>query len=136
MFNLESSTGNKISLEGMAEKFAVIVFYPKNNTPGWNRQLATLESVKAQFESMNTEVLAINPASVLSHQNYCDKKGFSFPILSDPDEKIIAAYKSQKPEGNGVVRTVYAIDPNGQIIFAERGMADYKEIMEVIKTSS
>lgn len=33
-FNLDSSTGNKISLEGMAGKFAVIVFYPKNNTPG------------------------------------------------------------------------------------------------------
>lgn len=92
--------------------------------------------MKAQFESLNTEVLAINPATVTSHKKYCDKKGFSFPILSDPDEKILAAYKSQKPKGKGVLRTVYAIDPEGKIIFAERGMADYKEIMEVIKTSA
>ena len=33
-FNLEASTGTEISLKGMAGKFVVIVFYPKNNTPG------------------------------------------------------------------------------------------------------
>jgi peroxiredoxin Q/BCP len=33
-FNLESSCGGKLSLGDLKGKFAVIVFYPKNNTPG------------------------------------------------------------------------------------------------------
>lgn len=33
-FKLESSTGRWLSLDDLKGKFAVIVFYPKNNTPG------------------------------------------------------------------------------------------------------
>lgn len=33
-FKLESSTGGSLSLEDLAGHYAVIVFYPKNNTPG------------------------------------------------------------------------------------------------------
>lgn len=85
---------------------------------------------------MNTCVLAINSASVTSHQNYCEKKGFSFPILSDPNEKTLVKYKAQKESGKGVLRTVYALDPNGNVIFAERGQASYDDILAVIKEKS
>ena len=34
VFNLEASTGGKLGLKDLAGKFAVIVFYPKNNTSG------------------------------------------------------------------------------------------------------
>lgn len=33
-FSLEASTGERLSLADLSGKFAVIVFYPKNNTPG------------------------------------------------------------------------------------------------------
>lgn len=134
-FNLDSSSGGKLSLADLKGKYAVIVFYPRNNTPGWNRQLAALEEYKAKFEKLNTQVLAINQASINSHQNYCSKKGFTFPILSDPDEKIIAKYEAQKDTGKGILRTVYALDPNNNIIFAERGMASYDDILKTIKLS-
>lgn len=132
-FNLEASSGGKLSLKDLSGKFGVIVFYPKNNTPGWNLQLASLEAFKPQFEALNARVLAINPASVDSHKNYCNKKGFTFPILSDPEGKIVDKYKCRKEDGKGVQRTVYAFNPTGEIIFAERGMADYNDVIEAIK---
>lgn len=135
-FNLESSTGEKVSLASLKGRFAVIVFYPRNNTPGCDRQLAGLEQARSAFEKLNTQVLAINPASVTSHQNYCDKKGFGFPILSDPDKQTLARYKALKDDGQKVQRSVYAVGPDGKIIFAEQGHADYKEIMELIKSQS
>ena len=33
-FDLEASTGGRLSSKDLMGKFAVIVFYPKNNTPG------------------------------------------------------------------------------------------------------
>lgn len=33
-FKLNSSDGNMFSSENIKDRFAVIVFYPKNNTPG------------------------------------------------------------------------------------------------------
>jgi len=95
-----------------------------------------LEQSRPRFEAASTRVLAINPASLKSHQGYANKKGFTFPILSDIGEKVVASYHCQKPTGKGVERTVYAIDPEGKIIFAERGHASYEAILEKIRSSS
>jgi peroxiredoxin Q/BCP len=81
-------------------------------------------------------VLAINPASVKSHQNYSEKMGFNFPILSDPDRKALTEYKAAKADGKGVLRTVYALDPKGRVIFAERGHADLNKVLDTIKSHS
>jgi peroxiredoxin Q/BCP len=135
-FNLESSSGGKLSNGDLKGSNAVIVFYPRNNTPGCNIQLARLEKARTAFEKLNTKVLAINSAGVESHQKYCQKKNFNFPILSDPGEKILASFKAQKEKGKGVMRTVYAIDKDGKVISAVRGMGDFKELQKLIKESS
>lgn len=85
---------------------------------------------------MDAFVLAMNPASVKAHDNYCDKKGFGFPILSDPDRKTIAAFGALKGDGKGVQRSVFALDKQGKVIFAEQGMADLADVMKAIKESS
>jgi peroxiredoxin len=33
-FDLEASVGGRLSSRDLKDRFAVIVFYPKNNTPG------------------------------------------------------------------------------------------------------
>lgn len=33
-FDLESSSGSKLSLNDIKGKYGVVVFYPRNNTPG------------------------------------------------------------------------------------------------------
>lgn len=78
--------------------------------------------------------MAINPASVESHDRYCRKKGFRFPILSDSERAVALAWQCLKNDGKGIVRSVYAIDPDGRIIFAERGQADYNDIMTCIRS--
>lgn len=70
-----------------------------------------------------------------SHANYAAKKGYGFPILADPGEKTIAAFKSQKPTGKGVLRTVYAVNRKGKIIFAERGQAGYEDVLAAIRNA-
>lgn len=90
--------------------------------------------MKTQFESAGARVLAINPASVKAHQSYSAKMGYSFPILSDPGGRIVAAYKCQPETGKGVIRTVYGLDRTGTIIFAERGQADLNEVLAAIRS--
>ena len=82
---------------------------------------------------MDTEVMAINPASVKSHQNYCDKKGFEFPILSDPGGETVKAFGVSKLGGLGVARSVFALNPKGKIIFAEKGQADLNQVRAAIE---
>jgi len=74
----------------------------------------------------------VNPASLKSHQTYCERKGFGFPILSDPGGEVTARFQCRKPSGKGVLRTVYALDTEGKVIFAERGQADLGKVSQLI----
>jgi hypothetical protein len=47
---------------------------------------------------------------------------------------VAAAFDCLKPDGKGILRTVYALDTQGKVIFAERGQADYNQIMELIES--
>ncbi len=95
--------------------------------------MAALEADRNKFEKAGAEILAINPASVKSHDNYCDKKGFSFTILSDPDKTVTGHYEALKALGKLVQRTVYVIGPDCDIIFAEKGMPADDEILTAIE---
>ena len=85
---------------------------------------------------MDTYVLAVNPASVKAHQNYCDSKGFGFPILSDPDRHAASAFGALKEDGQKIQRSVFAFDRKGKVIFAEEGQADLGDVMGAIKNNS
>ncbi|MEE9442456.1 MAG: peroxiredoxin family protein [candidate division Zixibacteria bacterium] len=99
-------------------------------------RLAALEGERKKFEKLNTEILGINPASVKSHENYCDKKGFEFTILSDPDKKIAKKYDSLNTGGMLIRRSVYVIESVGKIIFAEKGMPENQKMMDAIMVVS
>lgn len=53
--------------------------------------------------------------------------------MSDPDRTAIEKYGCLKEDGKGVERTVYAIGPDGSIVFAERGQASYEDVMTAIR---
>ena len=75
----------------------------------------------------------MNPASVEDHKKWAEKLGLRFPILSDPGGKIAGAFEAKWPIVSVPRRTVYALDPEGRVIFAERGQADLNDVMEAIK---
>ena len=71
----------------------------------------------------------VNPASVASHASYAKKLGFNFPLLSDPDRAIARAYRALKDDGQGIIRTVYVVNRDGTIAFAQRGAPPVDEIV-------
>jgi len=95
--------------------------------------LADLEGRRLQFEALDTAVLAINPAAIEDHRQYADQLGLHFPILSDPGGRVCRAFQCRVPLLGLIRRTVYAIDPDGRIAFAERGQADLKKVLKLIK---
>ena len=69
-------------------------------------------------------VLGVSTDSVESHKKFEEKYGLRFPLLADPERKVIEAYDVWKEKKNygkvsmGVVRTTYLIDEKGVIIRA------------------
>ena len=66
-------------------------------------------------------VLGVSKDSVASHQKFKQKHKLNFPLLSDPDAKVIdkyGAWQKKKLYGRefmGIVRSTFLIDEKGKI---------------------
>ncbi|MCF0105791.1 MAG: thioredoxin-dependent thiol peroxidase [Holdemanella sp.] len=123
-FTLPDQDGKMHSLEDYKGKKVILYFYPKDNTPGCTKQACNFTERYPQILEKNAVVLGISKDSVASHKKFVDKYNLSFPLLSDPELKVILAYDVWKEKKNygksymGVVRTTYLIDDNGMIVLS------------------
>jgi peroxiredoxin Q/BCP len=133
-FSLRDQSGKAVSLEDFRkEKNVVLVFYPRDNAPACTRQLCAIRDQFDLFADSETVVLGINPQGPGSHSKFIDKHGFPFPLLADPEKKVVSAYGCR---GTLMTkRTVYGINKEGIIVLARRGMPSSEEILEAVKKS-
>jgi peroxiredoxin Q/BCP len=85
-----------------------------------------------RFQAAGVQPLGVNPASVEAHAKYAAKFKFGFPLLSDADRTIAAAYGALKEDGKGIQRTVYAIGRDGRIAFGARGAPPPAEVIAAV----
>lgn len=133
--DVEATGGKPISLSDYKGKSLIMVFYPKDQTPGCTRQLCALRDDLAMLNEINAEVIAVNHGSLQSHERFVAAQNYNFPILVDTELTIAKAYGAAKPEG-GIQRTVYIIAPDGTIAFAQQGMPSDEELAAVIRQLS
>lgn len=120
-FTLQDQNGITHSLHDYLGKWVVLYFYPKDDTPGCTKEACNFRDSFHQIEQMGAVVLGISKDSVISHKKFADKYDLQFPLLSDPDHKVIEQYSAwgeKKFMGRiflGILRTTYLIDPKAYI---------------------
>jgi thioredoxin-dependent peroxiredoxin len=128
-FTLISHTGDTVKLSSFREKNSVVlIFYPGDETPGGTKQLCTIRDDYTRFKEKNTIVFGMNGADTKSHSKFAANHKFQFPLLIDTDNKVSQAYGCKGGLMNK--RTVYGIDKQGKIVFAQRGMPTTDEILK------
>ncbi|HEY9688312.1 MAG TPA: peroxiredoxin [Coleofasciculaceae cyanobacterium] len=132
-FNLPATGGHQVKLSDYKGKNLIIVFYPKDQTPGCTQQLCALRDDTEMFKGLNTEFIGSNPDSVDSHERFAEKQNYSFPIVEDADRKMAAEYHALKEDEKGIQRTVYIIDKDGVIRYAKQGLPPDTELAEAIR---
>ncbi len=85
-----------------------------------------------KYRKQGVRTLGVNHAGLPSHERYTAKFSFNFPLLSDPDRAVAAAYRALKPDGKGLQRTVYLIGADGKVRFARRGAPGADEILAAL----
>ena len=140
---LALSGGTTTTLAAYAGQWLVLYFYPKDSTPGCTTEGLDFNALLPRFRKLGAEVLGVSRDSVKSHDNFCAKQGFAFPLVSDPDERLCKAFDVIKPkklygrEFIGVERSTFLIDPAGVVRAAWRkvkvaGHAD--AVLDTLKT--
>ena len=121
-FKIASSNNNEFELKKNKNKFLIIYFYPKDNTPGCTKEAKDFSKLYRKFKKLNCEVVGISKDNIESHKKFISKFGIPFQLLSD--EKMIAlkkygAWGEKSMYGKkfmGIKRTTVLINPKGKVV--------------------
>ena len=111
--------GNKVSLSDFKGKKVILYFYPKDNTPGCTAQACNLRDNYDTLFEKGFQVIGISTDTVDSHKKFETKFDLPFPLIADPDKKIVNEYgvwgkkKFMGRTFDGTHRTTFLIDEKG-----------------------
>jgi len=97
----------------------VLYFYPKDSTPGCTIEGNDFSALYQDFKSLDTEIFGISKDSIKRHENFKQKQGFPFELISDADTEICELFgtwqlkKTFGKEYMGIVRSTFLIDKQG-----------------------
>ncbi len=120
-FALTDAAGKKVSLSDFAGKDVILYFYPKDDTPGCTKEACGFRDDWKAFAKAGAIVLGVSADDATSHTKFVKKYNLPFPLLSDPDRKVMekyGAYGEKMMYGKktvGVIRSTVWIGPDGRV---------------------
>ena len=118
----------------------VLYFYPKDGTPGCTAEGLEFNALLPEFAALGYTVAGVSRDSVKSHQNFCAKQGFCFPLLSDVDETVCRLFdviklkKLYGKESYGIERSTFVLDKQGRIAHEWRKVKAAGHAAQVLQT--
>jgi thioredoxin-dependent peroxiredoxin len=87
---------------------------------------------QSKYQERGVRTFGVNPASVADHEKYVAKFHFNFRLLSDGAREAAGAYRALKPDGRGIVRSVYLVGRDGRVLFGKRGAPGADEVLRAL----
>lgn len=120
-FTLEDTKRNKVSLKDLKGKEVIVYFYPKDDTPGCTKEACGFRDFWKDIQKLGVVILGVSPDNPGSHQKFAEKYKLPFPLLCDPDKKVMekyGAYGEKVMYGKktmGVIRSTVWIGSDGRV---------------------
>src|SRR4051812_46504788 len=117
----EFGDGMPIRLSDYFDNQIVLYFYPQDHTPGCTAQACKLRDAWEEFGS-RAALFGVSADSPESHRQFIDLHSLPFPLISDPENRIVRAYGLWLDDADGgnranirAERTTFVIAPGGTI---------------------
>ncbi len=120
-FSGRDQNGNKVSLADFKGKTLILYFYPQDNTPTCTTQACNLRDNMTLLARKGYNVVGVSPDDEASHLKFSGKFNLGFPLIADPERKIIEKYgvwgekQMYGKKYMGLIRTTFIIDGNGVV---------------------
>ena len=139
-FSLPDQSGKTVSLkELLGEKWIVLYFYPKDDTPGCTAESCAFRDSYDVFKEAGAEVIGVSGDSSQSHQQFAQKYNLPFTLLSDTNNQLRKVYGVPTTLFILPGRVTYVIDPKGIVQHIFNSQLDFKahvdEALNAIKQS-
>ena len=133
-FSLPDSQGNQVSLNDYKGKWAVLYFYPKDDTPGCTKEACQFRDDFKTLEALGAKVIGVSIDDSFSHKKFAEKYNLPFPLLSDASGEVAARYGALN---NFLIiklakRYTFLINPQGKIAKIYLSVDTSKHSQEII----
>ncbi|MDA8074174.1 MAG: thioredoxin-dependent thiol peroxidase [Actinomycetota bacterium] len=120
-FTLPDQDGTPVSLHDFRGSTVIVYFYPADDTPGCTKEACQFNENLAAFQRSGAKVLGISPDTAAKHVKFREKYGLAFPLLSDPDHRVMEAYGAWGEKTMygkktlGTIRSTFVVDEQGNV---------------------
>jgi glutaredoxin-dependent peroxiredoxin len=126
-FTLHDSDKNKVTLSEYKGKNVVLVFFPQSFTGVCTAELCSLRDNIALYNDANARVFGISVDSVFTLAKFKEEQHLNFPLLSDFNKEVSAAYDT--------IYTDWILDMKGvskrsAFVIDKEGIVQYAEVLE------
>lgn len=112
LFKATTHDGKTFDLASRKGKWTVLYFYPKANTPGCTKQACAFRDNIEKIRSQGAEVYGISADTVADQAAFHEEHHLTFPLIADPDDKVIDLYGTKMDDKKLSKRWTYIIDPD------------------------
>ena len=115
-FSLPDQSGKPITLSTFRGHPVILFFYPKAFTTGCTAEVCSFRDGYGALTAAGVTVLGISPDPPNTLKNFAEQNRLPFPLLSDTDGRVRAAYGVSHTLGLFPQRKSFVIDPSGRIV--------------------
>jgi peroxiredoxin Q/BCP len=117
LFTGQDPDGKTVNLAGLiGKKIVLLYFYPKDFTSGCTKEACGFRDRMGELQKDNVEVVGVSFDSAASHQKFIAKYKLNFPLLADPDGKIVDLYGVRMDHLDMAHRVSFLIGLDGKIV--------------------
>jgi len=121
-FTLPDQDGRERSLESLlAAGPLVLYFYPADFTPVCTREACAFGALESELSVKGVTLAGVSPQDSATHARFRKRYQLPFPLLADPERRVIHAYGCDTLWGLHVSRVTYLVTPDKRILDVARG---------------
>jgi len=134
----------RVTSEGLAGRWTVLFFYPRDFTFVCPTELAGFAELAAEFEAEEATVVGASTDSYYSHvawfESHLMLAGIHYPVLADTSHELSRAYGVLTADGSAL-RGTFLIDPDGILRHASvsdqsvgRSVGETLRVLQALRT--
>ncbi|HUL45016.1 MAG TPA: peroxiredoxin [Bacteroidota bacterium] len=116
----KDSVGGTVKLSNLVgPKNIVLAFYPADWSGGCTKEVCTMRDNFSALSDLNAQIIGISGDYEYSHHEWAKSNNLPFMLASDHNHEVARSYASYNESTGYNKRTVFVIDKNGNIAYAD-----------------
>lgn len=118
---LVDENGARFTLRELLGSWAVVYFYPKDDTPGCTLEAEGFRDHASAFKELGVRVLGVSKDTCASHRKFIEKKKLVFTLVADTEHVLMEAFGTWGERTfmgrtyMGTSRSTFLVDPQGKV---------------------